>query len=203
MKSHKRPTIENLIVASDWRTALAFCVFEHKSWPQANGLGVERKVKTMMDFNNAVVACFGKIIFVPKNHTIPALPDMNMIVFKKESVYQAICINIEIDAVGKNMKESCENLKQALYIYISQMVDNYENNVKAAVEDIVNVAYSQGELKSLLFTRYLQAKRLYLIDKIAKENKAKSRREELINVCKNIFQVEPIRFNLTPVAGFA
>jgi DNA-binding transcriptional regulator YbjK len=55
------------------------------------------------------------------------------------------------------------------------MVDNYSGDIKAAMEDIVNISYSQGELKSQLFARYLQAKHQHLLIKIAKEHKAKSR----------------------------
>ena len=154
-------------------------------------------------FNDANVAGFGKVVFVRKNHTIPALPDMNLIVFKKENVYQAVCIDVEIDATGDDLKGCCNNLKQALLSYIAQMVDNYGNNVKAAVEDIVNVAYSPGEMKSVLFARYLSEKHQYLLNKIAKENKAKSRREEFVNAWNRIFQLQPIRFNLTRTVSFA
>ena len=154
-------------------------------------------------FDNAPVAGFGKITFVPRNHAIPALPDMNLIVFRKESVYQAVCIDIEIDATGDDLKGCCNSLKQALLSYITQMVDNYGNNAKAAVEDIVNVAYSPGEMKTLLFARYLQAKHQYLLDKIARESKAKSRREEFVNAWNRTFQLQPIRFNLTRTVSFA
>jgi hypothetical protein len=157
----------------------------------------------MQFFNDADVAGFGKVVFVRKNHTIPALPDMNLIVFKKENVYQAVCIDVEIDATGDDLKGCCNNLKQALLSYIVQMVDNYGNNAKAAVEDIVNVAYSPGEIKSVLFARYLQEKHQYLLNKIAKENKAKSRREEFVNAWNRIFQLQPIRFNLTRTVSFA
>jgi hypothetical protein len=159
------------------------------------------QVKIMTDFSNTTVAGFGKVTFVPRNHTVPALPDMNLIVFKNANTFQAICIDIEVDAVGDNMKDACNNLKKALFVYTMQMVDNYKGNIKAAIEDIVNVAYSQGGTKSLLFTRYIQAKRLYLIDKIAKENKAKSRREDFINAWSKVFQFEPIRLNLTLASG--
>ena len=157
----------------------------------------------MSFFNDADVAGFGKVVFARKNHTIPALPDMNLIVFKKGNVYQAVCIDVEIDATGDDLKGCCNNLKQALLSYITQMVDNYGNNVKAAVEDIVNVAYSPGEMKSVLFARYLSEKHQYLLNKIAKENKAKSRREEFVNAWNRIFQLQPIRFNLTRTVSFA
>lgn len=157
----------------------------------------------MPNLVNMTVVGFGKVIFVSKNHTVPALPDMNLIVLKKESVYQAICIDIEIDAVGDNLKECCDNLKRTLLSYITQMVDNYKGNVKAAIEDIVNVAYAPGDIKSTFFAQYLQAKHKYLLEKIAKKNKAKSRQEVFVNAWKRIFQFEPIQFDITEAASFA
>ena len=111
-----------------------------------------------MDFQKAKVANFGKVVFVPQNHTVPSLPDMNLVVFYSDDLYQAICIDIEIDAVGSTLKEACGNLKGAIKAYTEQMIYNYNGNVKAAVEDIVNVSFSQGELKTLLFNRYLICK---------------------------------------------
>jgi len=150
-----------------------------------------------MGFESMDVADFGKIIFVPRNHTIPGLPDMNLLVLRKEGVYQAVCIETEIDAVGDTLKDACENLRKSLLAYIGQMVSNYDGNIKAAFVDIMDTAYSPGDLKSLLFNRYLQAKRQYILDKIAKENRAKSRREEFINAWRRVFQIQPIQFNLT------
>ncbi|MCL2809365.1 MAG: hypothetical protein FWD24_04780 [Treponema sp.] len=157
----------------------------------------------MIDFNNAIVADFGKIVFVPKNHSIPALPDMNLIIFKKENEYQAICIDIEIDAVGDNLKDACNNLKKVLRLYITQMVYNYNGNINSVVEDIINNAFSHGNIKSQLFEKYLQAKHKYLLDKIANDRKAKSRKDDVINAWHRIFQIEPIRLNLTLAAGIA
>jgi len=154
-----------------------------------------------MGFESMDIADFGKVIFVPRNHSIPGLPDMNLLVLKKEGVYQAVCIEIEIDAVGDTLKDACENLKKSLLTYIRQMVSNYGGNIKAAFVDIMDTAYSPGDLKSLLFNRYLQAKRQYILDKIAKENRAKSRREEFINAWRRIFQIQPIQFNLTLAAA--
>jgi len=157
----------------------------------------------MLNFTDVEVADFGKVIFTPKNHTMPALPDMNLIIFKKEDGYQAICINLEIDAVGDNFKECCNNLKCALFAYISQMVNNYGGDVNAAVKDIINTSYSRGELKSQLFIRYLQEKHQYLLKKIAKGHKAKSRRDEFTNAWNRVFQTKPIQFNLAVAASFA
>jgi len=156
-----------------------------------------------MEFGSMSVADFGKIIYVPKNHAIPGLPDMNLIVFEKEGKYQAICIDIEIDAVGDTLKDACENLRKSLLAYIVQMVSNYDGNLKAAVGVIIDAAFSQGDLKQQLFNQYLQAKHRYLVEKIARENKAKSRKEEFVNAWKRVFQIQPIQFNLTLAAGIA
>jgi len=149
------------------------------------------------------VTNFGKVIFIPKNHTVPSLPDMNLIVLKGDDKYHAICIDIEIDSIGDSVEDACNNLKKRLLLYTTQMVNNYDNNIKAAAEDIINMAYSQGDLKQYLFKRYIQAKQQYLLSKIAKKNKAKSRKEEIKNAFNRIFQIEPIRFDLTLAAGMA
>jgi len=149
------------------------------------------------------VAAFGKIVFVPKNHTMPGLPDMNLIVLEREGNYQAVCIDIEIDAVGNTLKDACGNLRKSLLVYIGQMVSNYDGNLKAVVGDIIDTAFSRGDLKHQLFTQYLQAKHQYLLEKIAKENKAKSRKEEFLNAWKRVFQIQPIQFNLTLAASIA
>ena len=117
----------------------------------------------MPNYAAANVADFGKIIFIPRNHTLPALPDMNLLVLKNETSFQAICVDIEIDAVGDTVKNACNNLKQTLYMYIMQMVNNYDGNVEAAAKDIINVSFSQGEIKSQLFAKYLETMRAYLL----------------------------------------
>jgi hypothetical protein len=118
----------------------------------------------MLNFADEKVENYGKVTFVRRNHTIPALPDMKLIVLKKESGYQAICINIEIDAVGNSVKESCNNLRHAIFAYTKQMIDNYDGNIQEAVKDIINVSYSDGALKSQLFTLYLNAKRRHILE---------------------------------------
>ena len=157
----------------------------------------------MTDLENTNVADFGKIVFVPRNHTIPALPDMNLIVLKKEGIYQAICIDIEIDAVGNTLKDACGNLRKSLLAYIEEMVSNYNGDLKAVVGEIINTAFNQGDLKQQLFNQYLRAKHQYLVEKIAKENRAKSRKEEFLKAWKRTFQIQPIQFNLTLAAGIA
>jgi len=151
----------------------------------------------------ANVAAFGKITFIPRNHTLPALPDMNLLVLKDGDNFQAICIDIEVDAIGNTIKNACDNLKQTLRVYTTQMVYNYNGDVGAAAKDIINVSFSPGELKAQFFAKYLEAKHQYMLERLAKKRTVRSRREDFINACNKIFQIEPIRFNLTLAAVIA
>jgi len=128
---------------------------------------------------------------------------MNLLVLKNEASFQAICVDIEIDAVGDTVKNACNNLKQTLYIYIMQMVNNYDGNVEAAAKDIINASFSQGEIKSQLFAKYLETKHRHLLERLAKKRDVKSRKEDFINAWNRIFQLEPIRLNLTLAATIA
>jgi len=157
----------------------------------------------MSDFDTVNVADFGKVIFIPRNHTVPALPDMNLLVLKNDDNFQAVCIDIEIDAVGETVKDACGNLKQAILAYTSQMVYNHDGNVEAAAKDIINTVYGHGVMKSRLFTHYLATKHQYLLGKIAKKQRINSRRERIANALRGIFQIEPIGLNLTLAEGIA
>ena len=154
-----------------------------------------------MNFQEAKVVDFGKVVFAPRNHTVPSLPDMNLIVFYSDNVYQAVCIDIEIDAVGNTLKEACNNLRQAIMTYTKQMIYNYSGNTKAAIEDIVKVSFCQGDLKTVLFNRYLHAKRDYILNKLASRNKVKSRLDDFTRAFSNILQIQPVKFKLSLAAG--
>jgi ABC-type phosphate transport system substrate-binding protein len=111
------------------------------------------------------VSAFGKLFFTSKRKTIPSLPDMNLLVLYNQDVYQAICIDLEVDAIGNSVEDSCNKLLRALFIYIEQMVENYDS-ADDAVKDIINMAYSTGKQKEALFTQYIQAKKSYILKKL-------------------------------------
>ena len=157
----------------------------------------------MSVYNSLETANFGKIAFTPRNHTVPSLPDMNLIIFKNGENYQAICIDLELDSVGDKVENACRNLRQRLLAYTTQMVQNYNNDVRSAAEDIISTAYSRSELKIQLFNRYAQAKQQFLLDKLANKKKARSRREDFFKAIHRVFQIEPISLNLTLAAGLA
>lgn len=153
-------------------------------------------MNNLEQISSAKVAGFGKFYFFP-----PELPDMSLIVFRKDGSFQAVCIDVEIDAVGGSEQEACKNLARTLNGYIKQMVNNYDGDKKAAIEDIVKVAFAEGKTKSLLYARYLQAKHQYVQSRIARENKARSRWEEFVVFCKKAFPFfQPIRFSLATAA---
>lgn len=155
----------------------------------------------MARLDNLDTIGYGKIYFIPRNHTVPALPDMNLLVLKDKENFQAICIDIELDSTGDSAKTACNNLKKRLLAYTTQMVHNNNNDIKAAAEEIISIAYTQGETKAQLFNMYKQAKRQYLLNRLENKRKAKSRKEEFLNALNRVFQLEPISLNLTLAAG--
>jgi len=102
---------------------------------------------------NAETVGFGKVIFFS-----PGLPDMNLIVFRKKYGYQIICIDIYVDATGESLQEARKNFSLALNTHIKQTFEAHNGNEKAAIKDIVQVAYDKGDIKSLYFDKYRQAK---------------------------------------------
>ena len=157
----------------------------------------------MQNYDVLELVNFGKINFVRKNHSIPALPEMKLVIFKTEGVYQAICIDLEIDAVGDTENQSCNKLRHALQIYIHQMIDNYNGKVTDAVSEIINIVYGHGNTKSILFNRYLNAKRENILARrenilarVENGKKAASKLDKVVDTIKTVFQYHPIRFDL-------
>ena len=143
------------------------------------------------DIRDAEVAGFGKVFH-------PKLPDMNLIVFKKEYGYQAICINILLDATGDDPVGACENLIQTLESYLRQMIYNHSEDKGAAFKYIAQVAFENGELKSFYYDRYRQAKQSYITSRIDKKKKAMSTKEAFAIFWNKIFPIrQHISFNLT------
>jgi hypothetical protein len=149
----------------------------------------------MTKINNSHVIAFGKL-FVKKAKTIPALPDMKLLVLKTDDGFQAVCIDLEIDSVGETIKIACNNLTKALTVYTQMMIDNF-GNIEDAVRDIVKVSYSSGgRQKKELFDLYLESKYDYIMKRIAEKKEASSRTEEVKEIIFRLFQLEPIDYKL-------
>jgi hypothetical protein len=160
-----------------------------------NGIMADHKA----EIANAETVGFGKVIFFS-----PGLPDMNLIVFRKKYGYQIICIDIYVDATGESLQAARKNFSLALNTHIKQTFEAHNGNEKAAIKDIVQVAYDKGDIKSLYFDKYRQAKHKYLAEMIEKESKAKSIKKDIADFALSVFwkMASPflhqhIRFRLT------
>ena len=145
------------------------------------------------DIQSAKLVGFGKIFH-------PILSDMNLVVFEKEYGYQAICIDVLLDATGATKRDACENLIRILGSYVTQTIHNHNGDRKAAVEYIERIIFDDNDLKSQYYNRYRQAKHYYIIAyRIAKEKRARSIREALAIFWSALFPffLQHIRFNLT------
>jgi len=128
-------------------------------------VSLDMLMNSSVNFNNAEeVVDYGEFSF-----TQAELPVMKFIILKKREVYQAICIDVEIDAVGNSLQGARKNLENTLNSYVIQMIYNYDGNEKAAIEDIANTAFSKGSLKSRLFSRYNQANQQRIMNKSLKK----------------------------------
>jgi hypothetical protein len=106
----------------------------------------------MKNADTEIAAC-GKLFFTNKRKTLPSLPDMALLVLKRDNTYQAICVNLELDAVGDTVDAACSNLIYALKEYIALIITTHEN-VNAAVKEIIDTAYATGAQKEELFEKY-------------------------------------------------
>lgn len=129
---------------------------------------------------NATVSAFGKIF-----HS--KLTAMNLVVFKKDYGYQAVCIDICMDATGKSVLESCGNLIRKLRLFEKETVKDHGMDEKAAFDHINEIIFGEGELKSLYYARYRQAKCLYISERLAREKRARSAMEAFMAFLYTVF----------------
>ena len=117
--------------------------------------------------NTQVVAC-GGFSFEPKNEWLPLLPEMQMIIiehFDNNGIYthSAICIELEIDAVGNSEEEAVNELKNELDIYLKSLLQRSES-VEDFAKTVTNIAFSKSRQKEELYTLYQN----YLLDMVQK-----------------------------------
>ena len=112
----------------------------------------------MNDIRNAKVVGYGKI-FPSK------LSPMKVVVFEKGYGYQAVCIDLMLDATGNTHKEVCRNLKRMTNSYIKQMIHDHKDKEDPFMA-IREVALAKNELKSMFKDRYCEAKGKYVTDRL-------------------------------------
>ena len=146
------------------------------------------------DINNAKAAGFGGIFH-------PKLPPMGFVLLEKEYGYQAVCINTLLDATGKRPEDACENLAKTHESFLKQMIHNHNGDKKAAFKYIAQVAFEDGEIKTLYYNRYKQVRHDYVNAMIAKKKKPIPKKEALTIFLNAIFPFPShVKFNLTVAA---
>ena len=146
------------------------------------------------------VVAFGKIFFIPTKESVPPLPEMNLLFLKEDErkdifPWRAVCIDLEIDAVGNNMDEVWENLKDALTIYINMEKEAVGGSIINAAERIVNTAFTATKQKKEYIDLYRQAKLKYTMGIIKTEIMNNPIEEEKRRLERLETTEEPIRYS--------
>jgi hypothetical protein len=127
-----------------------------------------------MNNNTMPVVAFGKIVFMPTHESVPPLPDMNLLFFNdtRETHYpwQAVCLDLELDAAGDSMDNAWDNLKEALTLYIAMHRKAAGGDIKAAAKNIIKEAFADSEQKQRLVRLYREVKLEYTMNRIDSEN---------------------------------
>ena len=127
---------------------------------------------------------FWTLIFIPKEKSIPPLPDMSLLFFREEErgfffPYRAVCIDLEIDACGNSEEEAWNNLRNSLLLYIRMEKNAFGGSIAEAAKNIKQIAFSNSEQKEIYMSIYNQAKLEYkrsldngkILDQIQEEQK--------------------------------
>lgn len=117
---------------------------------------------------NAQVVDSGKFIFMPKNESLPMLPEMNVLIFKHSDnnemyTHSAVCIELEIDACGNSAEEACQELEKVIDMYLESQAQQSES-IEAFAKSIIEIAFSKSRQKEALFELYRKVKQKHLLD---------------------------------------
>jgi hypothetical protein len=118
------------------------------------------------------ISAFGEIIFIPKDKTVPSLPDMRLLFFYEAGAFQwrAVCIDLEIDACGLSMDHAWKNLQRALLTYIAAEKEASDNSLACAARNIIEEAFNENEQKRQYINIYRQVLKDYTMREIESGN---------------------------------
>jgi hypothetical protein len=160
----------------------------------------------MSDFEKGIntdtcVEAFGKLIYTPKEDSYPALPDLNVLIFKNQIDngvynYTAVCIQLELDTCGDSVEEVKEELLQVIGLYFNAQSRSC-NSLEEFVHKIIDTIYSTSDQKEKLFKTYRDVKKDYLMSR-AQKSKIQLPRIEPSNVASFLFRND---IKLSPVTA--
>jgi len=119
-----------------------------------------------MSLNRDSVVAFGKVIFIPVNKNVPRLPVMNLLFLndtERGEIYpwRAVCVDLELDAVGDTMDGAWDSLKESLNMYIEMQMKAVSGSIVEASKIIIKEAFSDSEQKQQYIKIYRQVKLEY------------------------------------------
>jgi len=139
------------------------------------------------------VVAFGKIYFIPRDESIPLLPEMSLLFLKDGGQgaifpWRAACIDLEMDACGSSINDAAKNLKKSLLMYIEMQKEAANGSIMEAAKIINKAAFSKSKQKQEYFNLYRQAKENYIMqtneEKISVVVKEKERRQKKLKIEK-------------------
>jgi hypothetical protein len=151
----------------------------------------------MLDINSVIA--FGKIFFIPTAESVPPLPEMNLLFLEEKErsnifTWRAICIDLEIDAVGNSMDEVWGSLKDALTMYIDMEKKASDGTIIKAAERIINTVFTPTEQKTEYINLYRLAKQKYTMEVVKSGKMNDPIEEEKTRLAKLEAIKEPIRY---------
>jgi len=141
------------------------------------------------------VVAFGKIYFIPKDESIPLLPEMSLLFLKdssQDAIYpwRAACIDLEMDACGSSIKDAAKNLKKSLFMYIEMQREAADGSIMEAAKIITRAAFSKSKQKQVYFDLYRQVNEEYIMqtneEKISDIAKRKKQRQEKLKIKQKV-----------------
>jgi hypothetical protein len=158
------------------------------------------------------VVDFGKIFFIPTHETVPPLPDMDLLFFYEKEErgeifpWRAVCIDLEIDAVGNSMDEAWDGLKNALTMFIDMEKKKANDSIIETAKRIIKTAFTLTEQKMAYINLYKQAELDYTVGVIDSGGRGKGYdpikdKEDMLKKLTAI--KEPIRYTTTVIARVA
>ena len=109
------------------------------------------------------VVAIGKVIFIPDNKNDLFLPVMNLLLLndrERGEIYpwRAVCIDLELDAVGDTMDEAWSSLKETISMYIDMQKKVANNSVIETAKNIIKEAFTDSAQKQEYIRIYRQVK---------------------------------------------
>jgi hypothetical protein len=157
------------------------------------------------------IADFGKIFFIPTHESVPPLPDMDLLFFYEEErgeifPWRAVCIDLEIDAVGNSMEEAWDGLKNALTMFIDMEKKKANDSIIETAKRIIRTAFTLTEQKMAYINLYKLAELDYTMGAIDSGGRGKGYDpiKDKKDMLKKLTAIkEPIRYTATVKARVA